>query len=408
MIITRKVKTKSARPVCTQPGMIRIASIISCIAQDYVRRDDRPGSAVRRANRVAHARVVRPGPSCISLGSHASDRPRITVMPQTTFGFGSRPATLWLRPAARASTRLNELLRKASTDWRPAKRCRTRAGGHSDWSPPPGRRATRTAHRSRAPSRRSRRSASSPAAAYPSGEYDRGVARRAHSRLADRHARRRKGARSVLRDLPRRRPVHAGPRAGHDVADHRAATRAHVADPVAALRRHGCIANTCRCSRSAVEQFDLDGYDLVHQHQPLRRQVGGGDRTGAAPLLLPDADALRVGPVRRLFRAGAGRDDWATWCCGRCWRRLARWDRATEGRVHRYLAISQYVARRIALYYNRQSTLVYPPVDTEFYTPGSGRPACSHQPKFLVVSALVPYKRVDLAMMAARQAGVGH
>jgi glycosyltransferase involved in cell wall biosynthesis len=89
---------------------------------------------------------------------------------------------------------------------------------------------------------------------------------------------------------------------------------------------------------------------------------------------------------------------------------MARWDRATEGRVHRYLAISQYVARRIALYYNRKSTLVYPPVDTEFYTPDTVRPAPAvpnQQPKFLVVSALVPYKRVDLAMMAARRAGVG-
>jgi glycosyltransferase involved in cell wall biosynthesis len=59
---------------------------------------------------------------------------------------------------------------------------------------------------------------------------------------------------------------------------------------------------------------------------------------------------------------------------------------------------------------------VYPPVDTEFYSPppsfapaSEGKPAvpAQLQPKFLVVSALVPYKRVDLAMMAARQAGVG-
>jgi glycosyltransferase involved in cell wall biosynthesis len=85
---------------------------------------------------------------------------------------------------------------------------------------------------------------------------------------------------------------------------------------------------------------------------------------------------------------------------------LARWDRATEGRVHRYLAISQYVARRIALYYNRQSTLVHPPVDTEFYVPATAA-AQPPAPKFLIVSALVPYKRVDLAMMAARRAGVG-
>jgi glycosyltransferase involved in cell wall biosynthesis len=85
---------------------------------------------------------------------------------------------------------------------------------------------------------------------------------------------------------------------------------------------------------------------------------------------------------------------------------MARWDRATEGRVHRYLAISQYVARRIALYYNRQSTIVFPPVDTSFYTPGPVDEACSSAGGVLVVSALVPYKRVELAIGAAKRAGM--
>jgi glycosyltransferase involved in cell wall biosynthesis len=52
---------------------------------------------------------------------------------------------------------------------------------------------------------------------------------------------------------------------------------------------------------------------------------------------------------------------------------------------------------------------VYPPVDTEFYAPlpdSPAPPAISQPPRFLVVSALVPYKRVDLAMKAARRAGV--
>jgi glycosyltransferase involved in cell wall biosynthesis len=80
---------------------------------------------------------------------------------------------------------------------------------------------------------------------------------------------------------------------------------------------------------------------------------------------------------------------------------IARWDRATESRVHRYLAISQYVARRISLYYNRQSSIVYPPVETTFYTP---EPASTPREGLLVVSALVPYKRVDLAIGAARLA----
>ncbi len=165
----------------------------------------------------------------------------------------------------------------------------------------------------------------------------------------------------------------------------------------------------------AVEQFDLDDYDLVisTSHCAAKSVVVTGRARHLCYCLTPmryawDQFDAYFGPDRvgklgnmllRPMLAG-----------------LARWDRATEGRVHRYLAISQYVARRIALYYNRESTLVYPPVDTEFYSPDPSFAQASESepaepvkphPKFLVVSALVPYKRVDLAMMAARQAGFG-
>jgi glycosyltransferase involved in cell wall biosynthesis len=155
----------------------------------------------------------------------------------------------------------------------------------------------------------------------------------------------------------------------------------------------------------AVEQFDLDGYDLVisTSHCAAKSVVVTGRARHLCYCLTPMRYAWDQ------FDAYFGPDR-----VGRLGNRalkpilaaLARWDRATEGRVHRYLAISQYVARRIALYYNRQSTLVYPPVDTQFFVPPAS-PNLSQQPKFLIVSALVPYKRVDLAMMAARQAGVG-
>lgn len=83
---------------------------------------------------------------------------------------------------------------------------------------------------------------------------------------------------------------------------------------------------------------------------------------------------------------------------------LARWDAATAGRVDRFLANSQYVAGRIQRYYNRRSTIVYPPVDTDFFTPESP-PNGKHQAGFLVVSALVPYKRLEVAIKACRLVG---
>jgi len=82
-------------------------------------------------------------------------------------------------------------------------------------------------------------------------------------------------------------------------------------------------------------------------------------------------------------------------------RRLAHWDQVTAARVDRFVANSQYVAARIRRYYNRRSIIVYPPVDTDYYTP-QPRAASS---SFLIVSALVPYKRLDIAIEACRRMG---
>ena len=81
---------------------------------------------------------------------------------------------------------------------------------------------------------------------------------------------------------------------------------------------------------------------------------------------------------------------------------LAAWDRQTAARVDRFVANSAHVAGRIARYYNRPATVVHPPVDTGFFT--IDRPGPSDG-SFLVVSALVPYKRIDVAIGAAMQVG---
>jgi glycosyltransferase involved in cell wall biosynthesis len=79
--------------------------------------------------------------------------------------------------------------------------------------------------------------------------------------------------------------------------------------------------------------------------------------------------------------------------------RLRRWDVATAARVDDYVAISRTIADRIARVYGRQSAVIEPPVDTDFFTPG---PPAAGGADLLVVSALVPYKRVDLVVEAMR------
>jgi glycosyltransferase involved in cell wall biosynthesis len=82
--------------------------------------------------------------------------------------------------------------------------------------------------------------------------------------------------------------------------------------------------------------------------------------------------------------------------------RLRGWDRRTAPNVSRFVAISTHVRSEIARCYGRESTIVYPPVRTEYFTPD---PATRREDFWLIVSALEPYKRVDLAIDAANRAG---
>jgi glycosyltransferase involved in cell wall biosynthesis len=151
----------------------------------------------------------------------------------------------------------------------------------------------------------------------------------------------------------------------------------------------------------AVELMDFEGYDLVisSSHCAVKSVITGSRTVHLCYCHSPMRYAWdqfhayfgpdQVGPV-------------ASRVLEPIMRGLARWDARTAGRVDRFLANSQYVAGRIRRYYNRGSTVVYPPVDTDFYSPsGSDR-----SPAFLIVSALVPYKRLDVAIEGCRRAGV--
>ena len=77
---------------------------------------------------------------------------------------------------------------------------------------------------------------------------------------------------------------------------------------------------------------------------------------------------------------------------------IRQWDRCTADRVTHFVAISRTVQRRIEESYARTSHIICPPVDTDFYSPPPERR--EREDFYLCVSALVPYKRVDLAVEA--------
>jgi glycosyltransferase involved in cell wall biosynthesis len=144
---------------------------------------------------------------------------------------------------------------------------------------------------------------------------------------------------------------------------------------------------------AAIESFDLSEYDLVvssssawahavicdvdtvhvsYCHNPFRYAWNDRDRT-----LAERFDPVSRATLRRLFRR---------------WR---QWDWIAAQRVDRYLANSRATQRRIHSYWGRESTVVYPPVDTERFSPVAN-PGSS----YLVLSELMRHKRIDLAIEA--------
>ena len=149
---------------------------------------------------------------------------------------------------------------------------------------------------------------------------------------------------------------------------------------------------------AAVRAFDLRGYDLVLSSS---HAVAKGVRVPAGALhvcycftpmryvwdLYDDYFGPRAGLTARVLMPPV-----AAW--------LRRWDRRTAADVHQFVAISRFVAARIRRAYGRDADVIYPPVDVSRFrvdeAPGEF---------YLVVSALTPYKRVDLAVEACNRLG---
>jgi glycosyltransferase involved in cell wall biosynthesis len=143
---------------------------------------------------------------------------------------------------------------------------------------------------------------------------------------------------------------------------------------------------------SAIESFDLSGYDLVvssssawahavpcgprtvhvsYCHNPFRYAWNDRDRTLA----------LRRNPVTRAVLRGT-------------FRRWRQWDWIAAQRTDRYIANSRTTRARIRAYFGRDARVVHPPVETSRFSPG---PVGDH---YVVVSELMAHKRIDVAISA--------
>jgi len=149
---------------------------------------------------------------------------------------------------------------------------------------------------------------------------------------------------------------------------------------------------------AAIRRFDLSGYDLVLS----------SSHAVAKSVRVPPG-ALHVcycfTPMRYVWdlygEYFGARASWpARLLMPPVAAALRRWDRQTAAGVHHFVAISRFVADRIRRAYGRDADVIYPPVDAARFSidesPGD---------YYLVVSALTPYKRVDLAVEAANRTG---
>jgi glycosyltransferase involved in cell wall biosynthesis len=148
----------------------------------------------------------------------------------------------------------------------------------------------------------------------------------------------------------------------------------------------------------AVESFDLSGFDLVVSSSHC---VAKGARSPAG---VPHLCYCHT-PVRYAWDQF---DEYFPRATTRLFHlkkividRLREWDRATAGRPTRYLANSSAVADRIRRHYGLSADVVAPPVDVEFFH-GSEAP---RERFLLAVGSLVPYKRYEVAIEAARRIG---
>lgn len=152
----------------------------------------------------------------------------------------------------------------------------------------------------------------------------------------------------------------------------------------------------------AIERFDLRGFDLV---------LSSSHCVAKGVVVPPGARHLCYchTPMRYVWSAyeeyfGATRvSPPASWILPLVATWLRQWDVVSTVRVDSFAANSAHVRRRIERFYGRPARVIHPLVDLDFYTPD---PTVRREGFYLVVTALVPYKRVDLVVAAARRRAV--
>ncbi len=148
----------------------------------------------------------------------------------------------------------------------------------------------------------------------------------------------------------------------------------------------------------AFEQFDFSGYDLILSNKSgfCHGVISGPETLHICYCLTPTRYVWRYFQYAEQENLGtAVRKILPLFLTS-----LRQWDRLAADRVDHFIAISQEVRRRIAKIYRRDSTIIYPPVNTTQFEPSS-----RVDDYYLIVGRLVPYRRIDLLIEAFNRLG---
>ncbi|OGT61018.1 MAG: glycosyl transferase family 1 [Gammaproteobacteria bacterium RIFCSPHIGHO2_12_FULL_43_28] len=141
----------------------------------------------------------------------------------------------------------------------------------------------------------------------------------------------------------------------------------------------------------AIEQLDLSAYDLIlsSSHAVAKGVITGPNQTHISYVHSPMRYAWDL-QHQYLRETGLDRK-WRGHIARYLLHKLRLWDVSRAHGVDHFIANSNYIARRIHKTYQREATVIYPPINVEQFTPGGKK-----EDFYLTASRFVPYKRIDL------------
>lgn len=147
----------------------------------------------------------------------------------------------------------------------------------------------------------------------------------------------------------------------------------------------------------AFEQLDLSKYDLVISNS-----------TSAAKGVITRPDTCHISychtPTRYLWIPEMDQRASSSWLRRHVNKTLKVWDLAAVARVDAFIANSENIRSRIKKYYQRESEVVAPPVNTSFYNPK--KEDVKKKDFYLFVGRLIPYKKADIVVEAFNKLGL--